>query len=122
MADELTLNTGWTYNKNGRKRVISPTVSQEDISGAGVVENMQAIGFAAHEALVLGDVATPGFCYFRNSHATNYIEIGIDSTGTFVPFIKLMAGQSCFVWWGGTDPYAKANTSAINLDYAIADR
>ena len=121
MADELTVGTSWTYSKNGSTRSLPAESAQWDVSGSGKIENIQNIGFAAHEALILGEVATPGFAYFKNLDATNYVQIGVDVAAAFVPFVKLLPGQSAQVWLGTTAPYAKANTGAVLLDYMIAD-
>lgn len=121
MADELTVVTGWSYSKNGRTRQLTSVQTQFDISGNGVIENMQSIGTAAHEALVLGEVGTAGFMYARNSDATNYVEIGYDDGGTFRPFIKLLKGEPCQCFLTAA-PYAKANTGACILDYVIVER
>lgn len=121
MADELTQVSGWAYSKNGRTRQLTSTSTQHDVSGNGVVEHVQSIGFATHEALDVAEVTTFGFAYFKNLDATNYVQIGIDESGTFHPFIKLLAGQEAQVWLSEA-PYAQADTGAVLLDYVIVGR
>jgi len=119
MANELSLTLGWKYDKNSRIRIISPVTTKHDVTLSTVVEQVQAIGFAAHEALVLGEVAAPGFAWFHNTDATNYVEIGIDVSAAFHAFLKLLPGQKAACWLATAAPYAKANTASVNLDYTL---
>ena len=119
MANELSLTLGWKYSKSNRIRTVAPVTTKHDITAATVVGQVQDIGFSAHEALVLGDVVTPGFAWFHNLDGTNFVEIGIDVGATFYPFIKLLAGQNTCCWMGTAAPYAKADTAAVELDYVL---
>ena len=78
-----------------------------------------SIGFAAHEAIVMGDVSTAGWAYFKNLDSTNFVALGVDVSGTFYPLAKLKAGQYCVVPLGTSAPYAKADTAAVQLHYRI---
>lgn len=123
-SDELTLSTGWTYNKNSRKRTVVTTSTDWDISGDYVIENVQLISTnTAGDALTLGSVTTAGFGWFHNADATNYVEIGIkDGSANFFAFLKLDAGQSCPAWLGTTQLLARASTNSVKLDYVLTDR
>lgn len=78
-----------------------------------------SIGFASHEALPMQDVSAAGWAFFENLDATNFVRIGIDSTGTFVPFLKLLPGESVWVRLATNAPYAKSDTAATQLNYKI---
>ena len=123
-ADELQQSVGWTYNKNGRKRSLAAVTAKYDISGAGIIENVQTIATnGTGEALILGDVATPGWSYFKNLDGTNYVEIGCwDAHSNLVVFLKLNAGEAMPAFLGCTAPRARAHTTTVKLDYVIADR
>lgn len=122
MADEISITLGWAYSKSGRVRTFNATLNKYDQSGEGVTEGVQSIGFAAHEALIINaEITTFGWAYFKNLNGTNYIEIGYDDTGTFRPFLKLLAGESC-VCPINAAPYAQANTGACLLDYVVFER
>lgn len=121
MANELSVTSGWSYSKSGRVRSKASTTPRYDVAGNGVIDQVQTIGFATHEALALGDVTTFGFASFKNLDGTNFVEIGIDDGGTFHPFIKLLAGESATVFLTEA-PYAKADTAAVDLDYIIVER
>lgn len=81
----------------------------------------QTIGFAAHEALTLGDLTTPGWAHFTNLDPTNFVELGTDVSAAFAPFAKLKPGESFPLRLGTAAPYAKADTGAVELDYEIFD-
>ena len=82
----------------------------------------QTIGFAAHEAIVITDLTTVGWCYFRNRDATNFVQIGADVAAAFVPVVRLNAGEACvFRMSQALTPYAKADTAAVILECNILD-
>jgi hypothetical protein len=123
-ADELQQSVGWTYNKNGRKRTLAAVTEKYDIAGGGIIENVQTIATnGPGELLTLGDVATPGWSYFKNLDGTNYVEIGCwDAHSNLVVFLKLNAGEAMPAWLGCAAPRARANTKTVKLDYVISDR
>lgn len=119
MSNELTINlsldiTNGTFRDNFR-----PGMFQADQAAQGKASGVQAIG-TSEEALVLGDVANPGWACFTNLDATNYIQIGVFVSATFHAFARLKAGKSALL---PLDPsmvyYAKANTAVCKLDYRI---
>jgi hypothetical protein len=133
-SDELSQTDGWTYDKNGRKRSKATSTLRHDVSGDGVIENVQLVGTnAGGDALVLGSVTNPGFAYFKNLNAvsvrtngvsTNLIQVGAYDVNTnFVAFIRLDTNQSATVWLDTSAPRARATgTNSVKLDYAIMDR
>jgi hypothetical protein len=91
-------------------------------SVAALVRNVQSIADTPHTALDLGSVGTlgtPGFAVFQNLDVTNFIEIGIDVTGAFCPFMKLKPGEQGMLRLGTAAPYAKADTAPVKLFYVI---
>jgi hypothetical protein len=74
---------------------------------------------AAGTALPMGDVTTAGMSFFRNLDANNYIELGVQVAGTFYPFAKLKPGEVFTGRLGTVAPYARANTAAAVLEFAI---
>lgn len=79
----------------------------------------QAVGFAAEEALVLGDVTAPGWVMLKNLDATNYITVKTGTGGTV--FAKLLAGEFCLLRLGSGAqvPYVQSDTAACQLDVLI---
>jgi hypothetical protein len=107
----------WTFSPRGGTTAVA-------LTGTGVVANRQTVGFAAHEALVLGEVATPGWGWFLNCDGTNFVEIGYDTAGTFRPVVKLLAGDPPAQFRfsaSAAAPYAKADTGAVKLAYIITE-
>jgi len=127
-ADELSLSIGWTYDMNGRKRVLSPTTSKFTIATNAVVENVQEFSTNAAAALVLGGVTSCGFAYFKNLDTNDYIEIGcMDVNTNFVAFLRLEALQTATAWLATSAPYAwpahdTTNRATVKLDYVISNR
>ena len=88
-------------------------------SQPAVAAGVATIGFAAHEAIPMGDVTTAGWAVFKNVSAANYVEIGTDVAAAFVPSLKLKPAEQFAVRLGTNAPYAKANTAAVQLQYRI---
>lgn len=123
MANEITLNLSIGC-ANGSyafdRRISNVSVTQ---SALGSVSNIQSVGFAAAEALVTGDITTPGYAIFRNLDATNFVTIGDLDGATFTPVIKLAAGEPAMLRVGCTAARlaAKADTGAVKLEYTILE-
>ncbi len=118
MANEITV-TAFLKAVKGEYSDQASHQDTLDMTGAIGVRNVQTVGFAAHEALVLGDVTTCGWAYFKNTDATNYVQIGVDTTGTFRAVIKLKPGEGGVIRLATNAPYAQAAVAAVNLHYWI---
>ena len=121
MADEITCSGNLSFSKSTASLTVRSNGSAITATGSKYIHNVQAIGFAAAEALALGDVGTCGYAMFHNLGPTNFVNIGTNADG-IVTFLKLKAGE----WAGplrlGTDvPVAQADTGAINLEYCIVE-
>ena len=122
MASEITLNFGLRVVKGFLSHVIAPFSKKVNLAGTRLVANVQAIGFAAHEALVVGDLSTAGYIYAINTDATNFVQIGVDVSATFYPIAKLLPGQAMLFPAAVLTLYAKADTGAVNLQYVFLER
>lgn len=117
---DISLTTSFNVSKGSLKRAIQRAQQITFAAGAPTkAAGVANIGFAAHEALPMQDVSAAGWAFFENLDATNFVRLGIDSAGTFVPFLKLMPGESVIVRLATNAPYAKADTAAVQLDYEI---
>jgi hypothetical protein len=122
MANELTLTLSMSASK-GFLVSRSAASLRRDISGDSYAAGVQAIGFAAHEAVVIAaEVATAGFCWFKNLDATNFVQIGVDVGAAFYPLVKLLPGDCAIVPLATTTLYAKADTAAVNLEFCLLER
>lgn len=120
MADEITVTIKLAATKG---TVVVPPYSdtfEADWATARSDGMVQSIG-TTHEALSIGaDIATPGVLRLKNQDAINYIEVGRDVTGTFVPLIKLKPGETQLIRLAASaPPYAKANTAACDLEWLV---
>lgn len=111
---ELRQNRGLStaVPKAGNSGTFTVTQTSEKYAAA-----VQAIG-TSMEAITLGDVTTPGFSWFRNLDATNYVEIGINVAG-FQPVLKLKPGEGQVFRFATAAPQARANTASVDLEYII---
>jgi hypothetical protein len=69
------------------------------------------------EALVLGDVATPGYVLMHNLDATNFITVLPDNTGAAV--VKLKPGEYALFRLAAAAPFVQADTAGCNLEYFL---
>ena len=123
MADELTLG-GLTvaFAKSGSPSIsITAGTLTVDVSGAQVMDNVQSVGFAAEEAILLGDVAPGGYWFVQNLDATNFVSLRAATGDT--NFIKLLAGEWAIFRTSAdaTAPYAIADTGACNVRFVRFD-
>lgn len=124
MANEITVQARLTCKKGTYPPEFSKGVASRSFTQTGTNQSggVQAIGFAAHEALNVADVGTAGWAWFLNTDTTNYVEIGFDTTGTFRVFLKLFPGEFAICPLGTSAPYAQANTASVDLEYGILER
>lgn len=124
MADEITITGSVAVDNGYNTRTERPAAFSITQTGKDEVGGVQEVGFAAHEAIAMVDVATPGAFFFRNIEAAggNFVEVGIDVGATFYPFHKLKPGQFVSGAQLGTSaPYAKADTGAVKLKFWILE-
>jgi hypothetical protein len=110
--------TGQTYILPSVSATVTTTNDQKQVT-------TQVIGFAAHEAITINsDIASPGAVRLYNSDPTNFITIGRDSSGTFVPMAELPPNgfPMKFRLPAGVTLYAKADTAACNLEVCVLPR
>lgn len=119
MSNEITYQFQILLNNGRLKDQYSSSSIAASQSTAALVRNVETISNAAHSALDLAGVSTPGFMVVQNLDPTNYIEVGIDVGGTFYAFLKLKPGEQGMVRLGTTAPYALANTAPAKLFYVI---
>lgn len=118
-------NIAYSFNLSMTAGTLVDTYSSLGLAvsqtNARLIRNIQDVGFAAHEPIDVGDLTEPGYAAFRNMDSLNYVQVGIDVSGTFYPFVKLMPLQQCLVRLGTTAPYAKANVAVVKLFYVMYD-
>ncbi len=122
MADEVTLTYNFKYVKGNINRTASENGIKSSVA-AGTPRrgaNIQTIGFAAHEALVMpADIGTPGWIIVTNHDTTNFVLIGLDDAATFREVVKVGPGETQIFKLAVAAPYAKADTAAVDLEYEV---
>ena len=119
MADEISWNFALQLTNGELQDAYSGSNLAADQATALLVRNVQPIGFAAHEALDLADVVTPGVAVFANLDDANYVEVGIDVAAAFHAFLRLDPGEKFLCKLGTSAPYALADTAEVDLFYII---
>ena len=122
MANEITINLSISAVKGflSAYRAVQPL--RVTLAGTRYSAGVQSIGFAAHEAVVIGsDVGTEGYAWFRNLDADNYVQLGRDVSGTFYPLVKLKPGEAAILRLATDAVYAQAAVGAVNLETLILE-
>lgn len=120
MANEISYNYSLSVAKtnlaNSKSAQGSITLNGSHYSAGA----MNVPTTAGGTAIPLGSVATNGTAFFKNLDGTNYVEIGVQVTGTFYPLIRLKPGEPASLRISPSAvPYALANTAAVALEYLI---
>jgi hypothetical protein len=117
MANEITVTARIQVRNGALIDDFSPGNDQVTQTTIGQDSHIQSIGFAAEEVVtVAADVATLGVFGFKNLDDTNYVEIGPESAGAMVGFLKLKAGEVAIGRFKtGIVIRAQANTAAVKL-------
>lgn len=126
MADELTITRGLRFTKSNLQIEHAPNTSNVTVSGDAISHTVQSIPTtAAGTALVVAAaVSTLGWARFRNVDATNYIEVGVQHSGTtFMPFVRCNINEpaSEVRLAQGITLFARANTGAALLEIEIIE-
>lgn len=96
---------------------IAPAQKTETPAADAALSNLQTIGTSA-EALVVGDIGTPGWLAGINTDPTNYVDLSLVSDGS-TPFAKVLPGQPFLVPCATKVIYAKANGAPVVLQYLM---
>lgn len=84
----------------------------------------QSIGTSTHVALTIPTSVGTNVGQFTivNTDSTNFVSIGRDSAGTFVPFMRVRAGRFAVgEYEPNTTPYAKADTAAVTINHSVGE-
>ncbi len=120
MANEITYSYSIGVSKSNliNSKSASGSITMNGSHYASGAMNIPTT--AGGTAIPLGSVATNGTACFKNLDATNYVEIGVQVTGTFYPLIRLKPGEPAYLRISPSAvPYALANTAAVALEYLI---
>ena len=117
MANEITVTTSVKVVNGSVSETLSDSASTFDQTGTRFIKGVQEVGFAAAEALDMGDLTDPGWCYMRNLDAANYVSV-FAATGE-TEMIRILAGEHMAFRMVATAPFVQADTAAVDLEYMI---
>lgn len=117
MADEATVTTKLSFVKGSVSTALSDSSGTFDVTGTRYIRNVQDVGFSAAEALDMGDITDPGWCYMKNLDSSNFISV-YAATGE-TAFMKIKAGEHFVFRMLATAPFVQADTAACDLEYMI---
>ncbi len=120
MANELTLRIFFEFLKGGNKRTLDLGTILRDVAGTKADHKSQIVGFAAEEALDLGDIGVGGYLIAVNRDTANFVEIR-PNTG-LADLIRMEPGD-LFIGRIADDavPYVLADTANVELEYIIVE-
>lgn len=119
MAGELELNIGVRYDDGDTSDFFDVIAALLTSGAKKKLRATQTIGFAAAEALILGEITSPIFLAMKNLDPTNFVTV-LTGTGGVV-FAKLLPGVPLAVplGSGAQAPYVQADTAACKIDYLV---
>lgn len=127
MADEITVNTSLSKDKDG---IIVTRTFEQLVTMNGTKHNhtIQTISNSAATTIAVGEVVTNGWAEFYNTGklgtaaATNFIQLGRTDGGTFRPFCRIEPGEAPVF---RLDPsftlQGKADTGPVDLEVLIVE-
>lgn len=115
MADEISLNM--------RADIRNGKFFDQFLFSSGLFDQVAQGGFknvinigTSDESLTIPEVASFGLAVFQNLDEDNYVEIGPDSGGSIVPFLRLRPGQPGLMWLSPSITIrAQADTAPVEL-------
>ena len=118
MANELRIEAQLDYSKSGVKEIKHDSV-YVDVSGDSYSKTIQEIGTSNEQISVVSDIATYGYVFLKNLDSTNYIEIADENDSNY--FCKLKDGEFALFRAADSTYWARANTSACNLEVTVIE-
>jgi len=119
MADEITVSALLEFSKGGLEVKLNSGVLRLDVSGTKFIHNVQNVGFAAAEALDLGDMTSPGMCLMINRDTTNYVSVRAGAAGANT--VQILAGEAALFRHASATPFVQADTAAVNIEYVLIE-
>ncbi len=81
MADEITVTVSLSFTKGGKTSSMSSTAQTYDMAGVDYAQGTQSIATAETQITLPADIGTAGWCFFKNTDTTDFVEIR-PGTGT----------------------------------------
>jgi hypothetical protein len=118
MANELAISASLAFQKGADSVSAGKSGVKLTVAGTEYTELIQTIGLT-EEALLLGDIGTPGYAFIENLDTTNFVSI---RSGTGVAnCIKIPAGGFAMFMFASAAPFAIADTAAVRIRSVIIE-
>lgn len=123
MANEVTLTApSLAYaDSEGADEILALAEKKASVSSKKYIKTKQAIG-SSEEAINLGEVTAPGWAFFINRDATNYIELRVATGGA--KFAKMLPGEPAGPFRLGSGaqvPFAISDANTPIMEYMIVN-
>ena len=123
-AQEITQNFTLKVmkgNLNFQKAVnVTPTLTaaNPNVAGGTILVSTAPTG----TLVSVGYVVTNGVAWFGNLSTNNFVELGVQVSGTFYPLVRLNAGESYPMRIAqGVTPFLRADTASVVTEFYIFD-
>ena len=119
MANEFSITSSFKLSNGNDSFTRTVSFNADQTAVGGPSPGVLSIG-TSHEAVAPIDISSLGWALFKNLDETNYVEIGVEVTGSFYPLLKLLPGEQVQVRLSpAVLIFARANTAAVRLDSQI---
>jgi hypothetical protein len=120
MPNEIQISGAVVFNSTNLLFRFQPPTVNADLANQAAAGGIHIIGTAA-ESLVITDVTTAGWSYFRNLSTAKDVDIGLN-TSTFSALLTLKPGEFTICRLARTDVAVRANTAntnTVNLEWRM---
>ena len=119
MANEIQFSLLVAALKNGVNVTTGTQQGFRDMTGSEMLTNVQTVG-TSPEAVVVGDVTTPGLWFLRNAGTTGNLLISLDNASADL-FSTLNPGEFCLLNRAPATLYAAASAGTISLHVVLIE-
>jgi len=121
MANEIAISAELRVSKVGRFDGLAFPLANFTLTGTRILHNVQNVGFAAAEALILGEIVAGGWLMMVNRDPTNFISVR--GAAGAVPLVELKTGECALfrLHPSATAPTVQADTAACDLEYLLLE-
>mgnify|MGYP001605667430 CR=1 FL=1 len=119
---QLTLNGSAIYDDAATKDSLDAANITATITTLKFTHILQSIA-TTETALDLGNITAPGWVFFKNKDANNYVEILTATGGTKFALVRAGKFAGPFELSANiTAPFAQANTAAVILEIFVVSK
>lgn len=118
MANEILATAVLSFAKGSFAEELRKVSKQFNMAGEHFIHDILDVTTGAL-AIPLGSVVTPGWGFFYNDDASNFVKIRMGVAGADV--VKLKKKEFAMFRLASTNPYAIADTATCKMEYIIIE-